>query len=283
MNDTKLFLTNDQLRTGALPKSDFPKSRVSANSSSALTIRLKTGQLTWVGPLFMLGARVLLFGLFQALVAGIFLLQGSARAWQNSVAWWPIAATLTNLVCLAFLRHFLSREGLQLRHLYPFELTYLKQDSWLILGLLLLIIPVVLLPNYFLATQLFGNANTTFDMMFQPLPLWANWLALLAFPVTIAFAELPTYFSYVMPRLKVLSGSTFLGILLPVLLLSFQHATLPLIFDWRFVVWRLFMFLGFSLLLGLSLNWRPRLLPYFMLVHGLLDLATAFLVFSLAT
>jgi hypothetical protein len=40
------------------------------------------------------------------------------------------------------------------------------------------------------------------------------------------------------------------------------------------------MFMGFALLVALCLNWRPRLLPYLMVVHGLLDLASGWLVFS---
>ena len=38
-------------------------------------------------------------------------------------------------------------------------------------------------------------------MLFRPLPMWAILLGFL-FPITIAFAELPTYFGYVMPRLE---------------------------------------------------------------------------------
>jgi putative effector of murein hydrolase len=37
------------------------------------------------------------------------------------------------------------------------------------------------------------------------------------------------------------------------------------------MMWRALMFLPFALYIGAILNWRPRLLPYFMVVHGLLD------------
>jgi len=56
--------------------------------------------------------------------------------------------------------------------------------------------------------------------------------------------------------------------------LSVQHATLPLIFDWPFILWRAFMFLPFALILGAVLAWRPRLLPYLMVGHFLIDAGT---------
>ena len=61
-------------------------------------------------------------------------------------------------------------------------------------------------------------------------------------------------------------ASAFLGI---------QHATLPLLFDWRFSLWRAVMFLPSALFLGLVLKWRPRLLPYLMIGHFLIDTASA--------
>ncbi|MFY0572267.1 hypothetical protein ACN28E_51700 [Archangium lansingense] len=54
--------------------------------------------------------------------------------------------------------------------------------------------------------------------------------------------------------------------------LSAQHATL-LLFDARLLTWRLFMFLPFVFTIGAEVRWRPRLLPWLMGVHGLLDVS----------
>lgn len=92
-------------------------------------------------------------------------------------------------------------------------------------------------------------------MMFQPLPTRAFVLSFL-FPLIIAFAELPTYFVYAMPRLsKQINGW------LAWLIASF--------FFWRFG-----MFLPFALFTGLVIKLRPALLPYFVIVHALLDVTT---------
>lgn len=224
------------------------------NSKPELQKRIESGRLTWLRPLLMLLSRMVFFALLQTLIAGLFALRGSAQPWQDSIGWWPITATLTNLLCLVLLDRFMRLEGLRLRDLYTFDRRHIWQDALTALGLAFLSSLLVLLPSSWLTTLLFDNANATFELMFKPLPLWAAWTALILFPLSIAFAELPTYFAYVMTRLEVLSGRVWLAVLLPVLLLSAQHVTLPLIFNWHFMVWRLLMFLGLALLMGMSLH-----------------------------
>lgn len=48
---------------------------------------------------------------------------------------------------------------------------------------------------------------------------------------------------------------------------------LPLILDSRFMLWRLGMFLPFALFIGLVLKLRPTLLPYYLIMHALLDIS----------
>jgi hypothetical protein len=109
--------------------------------------------------------------------------------------------------------------------------------------------------------------------MFQPLPAWALAVGIL-FPLTIALAELPTYFGYSMPRLAAQLKSGWLAWLLASFFLAAQHMFLPFVPDGRFIVWRLGMFLPFALFTGLVLKFRPTLLPYFVILHALMDLST---------
>lgn len=86
------------------------------------------------------------------------------------------------------------------------------------------------------------------------------------------FGELTIYFGYVMPRLEVITKKKWIAILLPVMMLSFQHAALPLLFDIRFIVWRLFMFLPFAFIMALIIRWKPKLFPYILIGHFLIDM-----------
>ena len=146
-------------------------------------------------------------------------------------------------------------------------------------GLTVLSAIVSTIPNVMLAGWLFGSSEAVMPLFFRALPLWAILPTLFLFPITIALAELPTYFAYAMPRLESQIGS-WSAILLSALMLAFQHVTLPLVFDGRFMVWRLFMFVPFALVIAFIMRWRPRLLPYMVIVHGLMGTSAVWLVLS---
>jgi len=45
-------------------------------------------------------------------------------------------------------------------------------------------------------------------------------------------------------------------------------------FDSDFMLWRIGMYLPFAFFAGLVLKLRPQLLPYFVIVHALMDVST---------
>jgi hypothetical protein len=190
-----------------------------------------------------------------------------------------VTATLTNLVCIYLLIKLFNLEGLRYRDLFYFQRETFKMDLFWVLGLLILSGLAATLPNYFVALWLFGDSEAVVPLMFRALPLWAILPTLVLFPLTIALAEIPTYFGYVMPRLEKQVGA-WLAVSLSAMALAAQHVTLPLVFDVRFILWRLLMFIPFALLLGIALRLRPRLLPYLVIVHGLLDFSAAWMVYT---
>ncbi|MFZ5827857.1 MAG: hypothetical protein ACOY94_26430 [Bacillota bacterium] len=234
--------------------------------------------VTW--PLVMLVHRTLLFLVWQAVIAGVHALAGAPEPWQASIAWWPIAAILTNLCTIGLLRFLARREGLAYVDLVGAKIVreHMGKDLLLLLVLLPLAGIIAMAPNLGLSHLLFGDMEAATMLFVLPLPQWAA-LAGFLFPLTIAFAELPTYFGYVMPRLAVRWGQGWaLG--LAALWLAAQHMTLPLALDGRYILWRLLMFIPFAIMAGLILRYRPRMMPYMMVVHGLSDLSLAFMVWQ---
>ena len=143
------------------------------------------------------------------------------------------------------------------------------------MGITLLCGPVVFGPNYLLSDWLWSDPEISFKLMFRPDEKWLAVTLLVTFPVTITFAELATYFGYIMPRLKAWFRSGLPAILLPVLFLSLQHITMPFIPDLTFILYRAVVFLPFALLIGIAIYRRPSLFPYFAVLHGIMDLGTA--------
>ena len=83
-----------------------------------------------------------------------------------------------------------------------------------------------------------------------------------------------TYNGYAFPRLEVLFGRSWLAILVVAFWWTLQHCALPLIFDWKYILWRFCSFLP-GVLVILLIYRRTRRLPPLILAHWLMDIGGA--------
>ncbi len=228
---------------------------------------------TKTAPWLMLLSRSALFLLFQALIALILVATGTRAAWNESARWWTIAVSLANFASLYLLVRLFKAEGKNFWDSLRISRDTWKTDTLWLLGSGVIGLPIAAAPRVPLAAALFGDAMIPTNMMFQPLPAWAFALSFV-FPLTIWFSELPTYFGYCMPRLAVLLRNGWMAWILASLGLAAQHMFLPFILNGGYLLWRFGMFLPFALVSGLALKFRPGLLPYFVIVHALMDITT---------
>jgi len=226
------------------------------------------------GLIALLGSRVTLFLLFQGVIAL------AAGSWSLSEGYWLVSATLTNLVSITVLWFLFRREGGSYRGLFRFNRSTFRKDILIFAGLVILCGPVVFGPNYLLSAWLWGDPAIPYEMMFRPVERWLAILLVFAFPVTIVFAELATYYGYIMPRLKDRLETKWIAVALPVLFLSLQHTTLPFIPDLKFILYRAVVFLPFAALIGIALYRRPTLFPWFAILHGIMDMGTAVMMLT---
>ena len=228
--------------------------------------------VTRSGPWLMLVSRSALFLFFQALIAWMFAARGTPSAWEESARWWTFMVILANFASTYLLVRLFKAEGKRYFDVLRFSRGTLKTDLlWFFLSSLAGM-PIAAAPMNLLGAWIFGDPMTPTYMLFRPLPAWALALSFL-FPLTIGFSELPTYFGYVMPRLADRLRSGWLAWLIASLFLAVQHMFLPLILDGGFMLWRLLMYLPFALFAGLMIKLRPALLPYYLVVHALIDVS----------
>jgi hypothetical protein len=230
-----------------------------------------------VAPWLMLVSRFCLFAVFQALFALIFMAAGSQNPWHTSEAWWPFSVLLANIICIGLIAALLHKEGTGYFKVFLFIKDGWWKDLLISVGLLALAGPISMLPNVWLARALFGSSEAAFQLFFKPLPQWAIVVAML-FPITHIFAELPTYFGYAMPRIAKQLNNGWAAWGIASIFLALQHAALPLVPDARFICWRIEMFLPLALFIGLCIKLRPRLLPYVIIGHGLMDLMLVLMI-----
>ena len=226
-------------------------------------------------PWFMLISRSVLFLVIQVLIALIVALtrKGSlSESWNESARWWTFMAFLANFASIYILVRLFKAEGNRYMDMIRFSRETWKTDLFWFFVSSFITLPIAALPMNILGSAIFGDPMTPTLLMFRPLPGWAFALSFL-FPLTIGFAELPTYFAYCMPRLEAQLKNGWVAWLLASCFLAAQHIFLPLILDGGFILWRLLMYLPFALFVGLLIKLRPTLLPYAMIVHALADLS----------
>jgi len=106
------------------------------NSKAKLQERLQAGRINWAWPVIIVFARLIFAILAQALVAGLFMLQGHQTPWQAAAPWWPVYGTLIDISCLVLLAWLARREGIRLFDLISFQRQRLGRDLLLGVGLL---------------------------------------------------------------------------------------------------------------------------------------------------
>ncbi len=230
----------------------------------------------------MLFSRITLFFLVQAVFAIGFSLVGSTPVWENSANWWPLTVTIADLICLGLLMKAFQAEGRNYWDIFRIDRKKIGGDLVALLGLTIITAPLTFLPNVWLGTALFGDPAATQNLFYRPLPFWAVCLAIIAFPIAQGLTEVPTYYGYVMPRFEMQGMKKWLAISLPALMLGLQHIAMPFLFDGRFITWRSLMFIPFAFLIGIAFHWRPRLLPYFVIVHIIMNVATISMFLNVA-
>jgi len=230
-------------------------------------------------PLWILILRSLLFLGFQALIALFFFLKGSPSAWIDAAAWWMITVSLADLIGLIILVRAFKLQGIRFWGIFLRDRMNTKRDLLFMLAFLIVLGPVSFLPNILSAKWLFGDVQIGLDMLVQPLPLWGAVTGLIFFPVLQGLVEIPTYTLYALPSLEKQGMRPLLAVIVTSTFLSGQHIFVPFIPDWRFIVYRLVMFLPFAILVTIVMRWRPRLMPYMAIIHILMDLSAASLFF----
>jgi hypothetical protein len=219
----------------------------------------------------MLVSRTLLFLAAQAAIVAGLAAVGTREPLWSSAAWWPVSATIANLAGLALLGWRLRVEGVRWQDLLRPGPGSWRRDGLIALALLPLVALAGALPPIWVGAALWGDPAVGQNLLLGPLPTWAALVALLLFPVTTAAVELPTYAGYVLPRLRAAGVPVAVAVTLVGLVLGAQHGALPFLPASQFFLWRTTMFMPLALVLIAAVAWRPRLLPWFVAVHLLLD------------
>jgi hypothetical protein len=241
------------------------------NDDAGLLRRLDAGTLTWRGPALMLFARAICAVAAQALVAAVFALRSSPTPWHDAEPWLPVYGTLIDAGCLALLWQLTRREGIGLFDLVGFERARLVPDVLLGFALIPVSLGFILGGIYAAGWLVYGRLTGPYLPGSLPLP--AAFYGVLVWPFVLGLTEQMTYNGYLVPRFRLLFGSTRRAVAYVAFAWSFQHVVMPLTFDAKFMVFRLLSPVPFSVFATLLYLRLRRLLPL-AIAHGMMDSAS---------
>ena len=230
------------------------------------TVGSEARKVGWFGPLLMTFVRLPLILIGYLAFFGFFALLGSDSPWSRTLGYANFFVSVTaDGGCLLLLAWLLRREGKRLRDLIGFWRDGLTRDVLIGVGLF-----VVLGVAFFAASALGAlvvYGPTAFDpsaaqgqtFSYDP-PLWVLWWATLVLPLTVAFAEEMTYRAYALPRLVVLTGRPWIGVVIMSAGFGLQHAVLPLV-DWQTSLSRILAMFLVGIVFGVLYLKLKRLVP----------------------
>jgi membrane protease YdiL (CAAX protease family) len=222
----------------------------------------------------MLFARAAFAVAAQALTAGVFALRSSPTPWRDTEPWLPVYGTLIDAGCLALLWRLARREGIRLLDLVGSDRARLGRD--IALGVALVPVSLVFILGGVYAVGWLVYGSLTQPYQFGRLPVAAALYGVLLWPFLWGITEQMTYNGYLVSRFQVLCRRTSVAVAIVAFVWSAQHAVMPLIFDTKYILFRMFSPIPFSVFSTLLYLRLRRLIPL-AVAHALMDGASVFI------
>lgn len=251
-----------------------------ANSLAEIARRIPSRQLTWTGPLLLVSARTVLLVAFQALAAAVLALRHHPQGWNEAGGWWTVYGTLADIGCITLMWRLTRREGIGFRNLVGrFRLRW-GRDIFVGLGWFAVVFPFFAFGSLLTARIIYGtwDAGAIYTNQVTSvgpvLPFWAVLYTLSVWWIIWSPTEETTYQAYVLPRLEALTRAPFVSVLIVGFWWALQHSALPVVLDWRFVIWRMLAFFPGCVVFALIYQ-RTRRLPPLIVAHWPMDILVA--------
>lgn len=201
-------------------------------------------------------------------IVGLLFARLTNQTLGQASRWWSIICTICNVITIFLLVAICKSEGISYKKLIGYEKGQGNAKYTLLIIMLMLLLGMG--GMYGFGFMIYGYVPVT---MVQPIPVWLASINLIFLPLTVVFAELPLYFGYALNGIERVTGDKILSIVYPMFFYALQHSFIPLLYDWKHILFRFLSFLPLMFVLGI-IYYKNRKLHPLMIGHAVLDLAT---------
>lgn len=210
---------------------------------------------------FLLPFRCLFFVLI--FIIGSFITGKSLEEISNI---WSVVASVVNIVTILLLV-FLTKKNGGYAKLINYEKGKTKPKQ--IVGMIFLVVFVGMGGMYLAGFICYGVIPYAAPMMIAPIPLWLAIINVLLLPVSTALAEDGLYLGCGVNQIK----NKYVAVLVPAFFFALQHSFIPVLFDFRYIIYRFLSFLPLTIILCHNYYKKRNPLPI-MVGHAVIDIAT---------
>lgn len=209
-----------------------------------------------------------LFRSILFIIVGMLFVIVTNQSLEQASKWWSIICTVCNIITIVVLILICKSEGYTYKNLIGYQNGQGNLKYTLLIVVLMLLLGMG--GMYGFGFIIYGYVPVT---MVQPIPVWFALINVILLPLTVVFAELPLYFGYALNGIEKITGNRLLSIAYPMFFYALQHSFIPLLYDWKHILFRFLSFLPLMFVLGV-IYYKKRKLQPLMIGHAMLDLAT---------
>ncbi|MBO5530778.1 MAG: CPBP family intramembrane metalloprotease [Bacilli bacterium] len=185
--------------------------------------------------------------------------------------WWSIVATIVNVITILVLLFVAKRIGSSYKELINYEKGKTKIKEVIIITLIVLVFASIGMNVAGLIC--YKVIPYMAPMMAAPVPLILAIINFILLPLTVAFAEDGLYLGCGVNSFK----NKYLAILVPAFFYALQHSFIPVLFDFKYIIYRFLCFLPLTIIFCIYYYKKKNPVPI-MIGHAIVEIASVVLI-----
>ena len=185
--------------------------------------------------------------------------------------WWSIVATIVNVITILILIFVTKRIGSSYKELINYEKGKTKIKEVIIITLIVLVFASIGMNVAGLIC--YKVIPYMAPMMAAPVPLILAIINFILLPLTVSFAEDGLYLGCGVNSFK----NKYLAILVPAFFYALQHSFIPVLFDFKFIIYRFLCFLPLTIIFCIYYYKKKNPVPI-MIGHAIVEIASVVLI-----
>lgn len=185
--------------------------------------------------------------------------------------WWSIVASIVNIITILLLLFVSKKMNISYSKLINYEKGKTKIKEIVIMCIITLSLSSI--GMYSAGYICYGKLPYLAPMMASPIPVFLAIINFIVLPLTVPFAEDGLYLGCGVNSFK----NKYLAIIIPAFFYALQHSFIPLLFDFKFIIYRFLSFLPLTIIFCYYYQKKKNIVPV-MIGHVVVEIASVVLI-----